>query len=183
MQITSILFDNNGKIVGRDNILTLPCFKFIMSNLDIKLNQKKLLANADGKNYIIKKIQVELSNQIYEQFIVEEWRMVDVLTITNLKRQASKKHQVTNLFNYPTFTPLEQEVIYALLSGYGTSKEIEECLSQFGSALTGNIKYTLSILFKRFNTGNKTDLTRLLKLYDLDKHLPLSLFPSGVYDI
>ena len=178
MQIISILFDNNGKIVGTDNILSLPCFKFILSNLDIKLNQKKLLANINGKNYIIYKLRVPIANQTYEQFLVEEWRMVPDLTITNLKNQPSKTSLTTNLF-----TPLEQEVIYALLNGYSTSKEIEECLYQFNKPITGSIKYTLSTLFKRFNTGNKNDLTRLLKLYDLDKHLPLSLFPSGIYDI
>lgn len=182
MEVTSILIDSAGNLVGDINISSLPWFKILMLNLGIKPNYKKLLANTGDKNYLFWKMQVEINNSTYDQFFIEEWRMLQSLSIVN-QSPHSRTTTPQELVNYNSFNPLEQEVIYALLNGYITDKEIDVYLSQFSKQVKGNIKYTISMLFSRFDTSNRADLVHLLKIYALDRYLPASLFPTGVYDL
>ena len=177
MQLTSIITDNRGNIIGNNNYL--PFFKLALIDLNISPNQKKLLANTLDKNYSICKIQIEIETYLYFQYIIEEWRMGNNLNSVNKQIKFND-----NIFAYESFNTFEQEIIYSLLSGYTTDKEIENYLIKFTKVkIKGNIKYTISILYLRFNTGNRTDLISLLKLYDFDKYLPSSLFPPGIYDL
>ena len=174
-QIVSIITDNKGNIIN--NINTLPFFQLVLINLDILPNQKKLLLNTLDKNYTICKIPFEINACLYFQYIFEEWRMNNSLnTIYTVFNKNDKK------LEYSSFHIFEQEVIYCLLNSYITDKEIETYLKKLTkNKIKGSIRHTVSMLHLRFNTNNRNDLIRLLKLYDFDQYVPKSLFPPGYY--
>ncbi len=182
-QLISIITDNFGNIIV-NNSKFFPFLKLTLINLQLQPNQKKLLVNMLDKNYLICKIPFEIKTYPYCQYVFEEWRMgndFNQILSNTLKKQIKINE---NVFTYESFSTFEQEIIHSLLSGYTTDKEIESYLKKFISKKTkGNIKYTISMLYLRFNTCSRTDLIKLLKLYELDKYLPISLFPPGIYDL
>ena len=164
--------DQIGNIIeGNDKF---PLVHIALTHFDILPIQKKLLVNTLDRNYSICKIPFRINNSYYFQYILEEWRMK---IIPHHKRKESQ-------INYDSFTVFEKEIIYALLNGYSTNKEIDLYLkSVMKSNTTGNVKHTITALFSKLGTDNRVDLLKLLFSYELDKYLPRSLFPQGLYDI
>ena len=82
--------------------------------------------------------------------------------------------------SYESFNTFEQEIIYCLLNSYITDKEIESYLTRKNNnKIKGNVKYTIAMLYLKFETNSRTDLIRILRFYNFDKYVPISLFPQG----
>jgi hypothetical protein len=127
-KVIAVLTDLNGNLIENTNF---PFLKLALKDLDIKCNEKKLLANMLDKNYTVYKTQINLSNNDFFQYLFEEWK------INNNINLSIDKVQVMNsqLKDINSFTDFEREIIYSLLSGYVIDKAIE----QFLIKLTGSL--------------------------------------------
>lgn len=179
MKLISIITDSNGNIVDSNNSISLS--KLALVNLEhILPNQKKLLANILEKNYTVFRLPLKINNLSFNQYIFEEWKIDN--NIPN--PQGSKSNLNNNLTDIKKFSDLEQEIIYSLLSGYTTDKDIEHYIQRITkSKIRGSIRYAISTLYTRFNTNNKIDLIEILKQYGFDRHIPKSLFPLSEYPL
>ncbi len=175
--LISFVMDNNGNILGNSGNY-FPFFKFALSKLNLKFNQKKLLANMFEKNYTVCKLPLELNGAFLNQYIFEEWRIDNNTPLTLTKNLFINKE----LKNAQNFSDFEQELIYSLLSGYIVDKEIEKFLCQITcNKIKGNVRYTISSLYEKFSCDNRTDLVELLKAHELNGNLPKTIFPTGEY--
>lgn len=176
-KVIAVLTDLNGNLIENTNF---PFLKLALKDLDIKCNEKKLLANMLDKNYTVYKTQINLSNNDFFQYLFEEWK------INNNINLSIDKVQVMNsqLKDINSFTDFEREIIYSLLSGYVIDKAIEQFLIKLtNQKLRGNVRYTIAALYSKFECDNRSLLIELLKYYELDRYLPVSIFPPGVYKI
>lgn len=176
-KVIAVLTDLNGNLIENTNF---PFLKLALRDLDIKCNEKKLLANMLDKNYTVYKTQINLSNNDFFQYLFEEWK------INNNINLSIDKVQVMNsqLKDINSFTDFEREIIYSLLSGYVIDKAIEQFLIKLtNQKLRGNVRYTIAALYSKFECDNRSLLIELLKYYELDRYLPVSIFPPGVYKI
>ncbi len=176
-KVIAVLTDLNGNLIENTNF---PFLKLALKDLDIKCNEKKLLANMLDKNYTVYKTQINLSNNDFFQYLFEEWK------INNNINLSIDKVQVMNsqLKDINSFTDFEREIIYSLLSGYVIDKAIEQFLIKLtNQKLKGNVRYTIAALYSKFECDNRSLLIELLKYYELDRYLPVSIFPPGVYRI
>lgn len=176
-KVIAVITDLNGNLVENTNF---PFLKLALKDLDIKCNEKKLLANMLDKNYTVYKTQINLSNKDFFQYLFEEWK------INNNINLSIDKVQVMNsqLKDINSFTDFEREIIYSLLSGYVIDKSIEQFLIKLtNQKLRGNVRYTIAALYSKFECDNRSLLIELLKFYELDRYLPVSIFPPGVYKI
>lgn len=175
--VISIITDKNGNIIN--TIDTMPFFQLALKKINIENDRKVLLANIFDKNYTVYKTLLNSFGNIMNNWIFEEWRLN-----SNILIQSNKKFIINNLLkNIKIFSLFEQEVIYSILSGYYSNKEIEAFIinNTITKELNGNVRYTISSLYDKFNCNNKHDLRILFQLHDLDKFLPITIFPAGLY--
>ncbi|TXJ02065.1 MAG: hypothetical protein E6Q32_03145 [Neisseriales bacterium] len=176
-KVIAVLTDLNGNLIENTNF---PFLKLALKDLDIKCNEKKLLANMLDKNYTVYKTQINLSNNDFFQYLFEEWKINNNINLSIDKVQVMN----TQLKDINSFTDFEREIIYSLLSGYVIDKAIEQFLIKLtNQKLRGNVRYTIAALYSKFECDNRSLLIELLKYYELDRYLPVSIFPPGVYKI
>lgn len=176
-KVIAVITDLNGNLVESTNF---PFLKLALKDLDIKCNEKKLLANILDKNYTVYKTQINLSSSNFLQYLFEEWKINNNVHVSPPRSKIINNH----LKDINSFTDFEREIIYCLLSGYVIDKSIEKFLCQItNKKLSGNIKYTIAALYSKFECDNRSLLIELLKFYELDRYLPVSIFPPGVYKI
>lgn len=176
-KVIAVLTDLNGNLVENNNF---PFLKLALKDLDINCNEKKLLANMLDKNYTVYKTQINLSNNDFFQYLFEEWKINNNINLPIDKAQVTNSH----LKDINSFTDFEREIIYSLLSGYVIDKSIEKFLIKLtNQKLRGSVRYTIAALYSKFECDNRSLLIELLKFYELDRYLPVSIFPPGVYKI
>jgi len=175
-KVITITTDLNGNLIGNTKF---PLMQLALKDLNIDCNEKRLLANMFDKNYVVFKTEVNLSEKPLYQYVFEEWRINNNITFSKLRTPVNKQLRDIN-----SFTDFEREIIYCLLSGYVIDKAIDQFLTKItNKKLKGNIKYTIAALYSKFECDNRSVLVELLKYYELDRYLPSSLFPPGVYSI
>lgn len=170
----SYLFD------GYENIFDMKNLKNHKNILNSAFPSKKLIINLLTLNYSVYKLPLQINGMCLFQYIFEEWRMNNLKFPINMK-----KNKINNaLCNINNFIPLEKEIIYSLLCGFIQDKEIYQFLKQFNCKLKNEnkIKYTISLLYEKFETNNRNLLIQSLRAHNLDMYLPESLFPPGIYD-
>lgn len=174
--LIAITTDRNGNLIGNTSF---PLMKIVLNDLDMNCGEKRLLANLLDKNYVVYKTPVQVLDKMFFQYLFEEWRINNNLNLRQCKHSPKKQLKDINLFSM-----FEQEIIYCLLSGYTIDKVIEQFLVQATRTKPkGNIKYAVAALFTKFECDNRTTLIDLLKYYELDRYLPITIFPPGVYQI
>lgn len=175
--IVSFISNEEGQIIhGNNNFVHLP--QSFLSNLSIELYEKKLLANMLERNYVICKLPLMFENRSLYHWIFETWKIGSNIQINHANKYIEIKPKLKSFFS---FTEFEQEIIYTLLTGHHIDKDIISFLEKLSVEIKGNIKYTISSLFDKFNCNNRTDLVYSLKAHELNYYLPKSIFPSGEY--
>lgn len=175
-KVITITTDLNGNLIGNTKF---PLMQLALKDLDIDCNEKRLLANILDKNYVVFKTQISLSEKLLFQYIFEEWRINNNISFSKSRLPVNRQLKDIN-----SFTDFEREIIYCLLSGYVIDKAIDQFLTKVtNKKLKGNIKYTIAALYSKFECDNRSILVELLKFYELDRYLPASLFPPGIYSI
>ncbi len=176
-KLITITTDLNGNLIEKTNF---PFLKVALKCLDLKCNEKLLLANMLDKNYMVYKTKINLSNNGFFQYLFEEWKINNNINVPSYKTQVIN----SQLKDINSFTDFEKEIIYCLLSGYVIDKSIEQFLIKLtNQKLRGNVRYTIAALYSKFECDNRSLLIELLKLYELDRYLPVSIFPAGIYKI
>ena len=177
MKIISITTDVRGNVINRHNSSNL--FAMVLKGISLELNQKKLIANILEKNYTVSKFEVKVKNKPFYQFIFEEWKLTNNLS----PHETAPINLNTNLKDINTFSDFEQEIIYSLLNGYTVDKNIEQFLVKIKKQEPqGNIRWTIRSLYSKFDCDNRILLIEMLRYYEFDRHLPVTIFPPGVYD-
>lgn len=178
MSLISIITDQSGQIISSKNS-SKPLTELMQPILNLKFDKKVLFANILDNNYIVCRLQLNILDSTFNQYIFDEWRFCGLTDNKNTETFKTRKK-----FEYNSFNSFEKEVIFALLNGYSTNKEIEYFLkNNYGLPIKGNIQHIISMLFLRFNCDNRACLIKMLKMNSLDKYLPSSLFPPGIYDL
>lgn len=178
MEVISITTDTKGNII--DGCNGSDIFNVTLGKLRLALNQKQLVANIFDKNYTVTKLEVKVKNKSFYQFIFEEWKLINDL----FPKDISTSSLNTNLKDINTFSDFEQEIIYCLLNGYTVDKNIEQFLAKIKKQEPqGNIRWAISSLYSKFDCDNRIMLIEMLRYYGLDRNLPVTIFPPGVYDL
>ena len=178
--VISCITDQNGNFVKGNHTL-MPFFQLALNKITVDYYEKILLANLLPKNYTICKLPIVLDSLNLNYWIFEEWKISNNILINCLPKKLTIYPHLKKQTNYTEF---EQEVIYALLSGYVVDKEISTFLTNLtNQPIKGNIKYTISMLYDKFFCDNRTELVHLLKAHELDGILPTSIFPCGEYPL
>lgn len=175
-RIISVTTDLAGNIVDMNN-LGNQLIGIALKDLDLACNSKKLMANILDKNYVVYKVPLSTKNNLLYQYVFEEWRLFNV---------PIKTHTFVNksLRDINSFSLFEQEIIYSMLNGYTEDKNIACFLFKVKlEKVCGSIKWAVSSLYKKFDCDNRVKLIEMLKYYELDRFLPISIFPPGLYDL
>ena len=174
-QVISLLTDVNGQILRNNSNLDFS--KNIHDLINLPTNDRVLFVNYFEKNYIVSKVRTKISESIYYQFILHEWRLISHIAFND-----SSFKQI--VLNYNDLTDSEKIIIYSLLNGYKTDKEIAKYLElSLKFKINGNIKYIMSKLLDMFHVFNRDLLFRSLVMNNLDSYLPEILFPKGTYQL
>ena len=177
MKIITITTDARGNVINSHNSSDL--FAIALKGLQIELNQKKLIANLLDKNYTVLKFGVHVKNKPFYQFVFEEWKLINNVPHYNTAPNILNK----NLKDINTFSDFEQEIIYCLLNGYTVDKNIEHFLVKSKKQYPlGSVRWAIKSLYSKFDCDNRIMLIEMLRYYELDRYLPVTIFPPGMYD-
>lgn len=181
--IVSVTTDSTGNIIDMSNAGN-QLIGLALKDLNLACNQKKLLANILDKNYMICKVPLSTQNKLLYQYVFEEWRLANCLFPIHMNSIPAIHSLNKHLKDINSFSIFEQEVIYSLLNGYVEDKNIEYFLFKVKTRKSrGSIKWAVSSLYKKFDCDSRVKLIEMLKYYELDRFLPVSIFPPGLYDL
>jgi hypothetical protein len=80
---------------------------------------------------------------------------------------------VSNLHKTETLTLDERHVVFALLQGYTSDKEILHFLNDFSLIKLSSISYAIKKLHSYFGTSQRSDLCRKLSTTDYMNYVPI----------
>lgn len=178
--IHKIIICKNGNILEKNiEISQIEIQKLNLNQLNINNYQKFVIVNFFSKNYVIFRTSISSDKFQFFQYYFEEWKPLKIFNKPFIESNQYK----SNLKNINNYTHEEREIIFGLVFGHISNKDLFNFLSQWHFIKESSIDYVIRILYKKFSTNNRGELINYFRFYELDKYIPESIFPPGIYDI
>jgi len=158
------------------NIYDITQLKLHKASLMNNFSQRKVIVNIFERNYSLMQLSQQALNVNIVQFILSEWQINNIIKINpSIKIQKE-------LLDINNFLPHDRELIYSLLCGVTSDKEIYDFLRQQGIKCSERtIRYRLEQLRKKFDVNTRSLLIAAINAHNLNRYLPDTIFPAGIY--
>lgn len=178
--INKVITDKIGNVLFDNFPQSSPIIKkFLDNQSSLKINQPYFLINVFEENYKFLKILDSLDEFQVFKYYFENLNSANFYPSLNQNFINNYHLNKETIFN---FELEKREIIFGLLSGYLTDKELYHFLNSYRCIKETRIKYIIKILSKKFLANSRSDLVRSLRQYHFDKYFPESIYPAGIYD-